>query len=524
MMTLRRLLQDLTTQAVPPIPVTGVACHSKQVRAGEVFVAVRGTTHDGHDFVDEAIRRGACALVVERPVVAQGRCPVVVVPDTRQALAVIATRFYGNPASRLRLIGVTGTNGKTTTTYLVKAILEAADHRVGLLGTVAYEIGERHLPSTNTTPGPLELQRYFAQMAEQGLAFCVMEVSSHSLDQGRIEGLQLETAVFTNLGSDHLDYHQTLERYAAAKRRIFSYLTSRGWAVVNVDDPYGQTLIESLNGHSILTYGVEPRTNLLVSRSSGWMFEPPFRRSDDDSMSRQLVRGEHPAKVGVRNIVCSWQGTSLVLESPWGTIPVSTPLVGRHNVPNIAAACGTCLAVGIEPRAIQQALANFPQVPGRMERVPNEAGIVAVIDYAHTTDALRLVLLSLRELVRGRLFVVFGCGGNRDQTKRPAMGQIASLLADSVILTSDNPRNEDPLDIIRQIKAGFMPGFHDYQVVVDREVAITTALSMARPDDAVLIAGKGHEAYQIFDHVAVPFSDRDVVQRYCSSRHNLAIA
>ena len=481
-MTLRDLLDGITLHAVPAVPVAGVSRPSKQIRPGELFVALRGRDHDGHEFVDEAVRRGACALVVERAVRNGHHCPVVVVPDSRQALAVIAARWFGQPASRLHLVGVTGTNGKTTTTYLVKAILEAAGHPTGLLGTVAYEIGERHLPSVNTTPGALELQRYLAQMVEQRLGYCAMEVSSHALDQGRIEGLSFEATVFTNLGSDHLDYHKTLEQYAAAKRRLFTYLRPGGFAVINADDPYGQTLMRALQDQpaaTVVTYGVEQR-----------------------------------AAVSARTMACSWGGTGLVLESPWGVFPIQTSLVGRHNVLNIAAACGTCLALGVKPSAIQQALAEFHQVPGRMERMPNETGIIPVIDYAHTADALRLVLLSLRELVRGRLIVVFGCGGNRDQTKRPAMGSVASLLADEVILTSDNPRREDPLAIIHQIQSGFAPGFRDYQIIADREQAILAALAMAKADDAVLIAGKGHEAYQIFEHVTVPFSDRDVVERF----------
>ena len=478
-MTLRQLLQDVTNQAVPPVPVAGVSCHSKQLRAGEVFVAIQGPRHDGHHFLDEAARRGACALVVERQPTVQVRCPLVMVPDTKRALALMAARWYGHPANRLRFIGVTGTCGKTTTTYLAKAILEAAGYGVGLLGTVVYQIGEREVPSTNTTPGVLELQRHLAQMVEHHLDWCVMEVSSHALDQGRIDGLQFDAAVFTNLGSDHLDYHRTLEAYAAAKRRLFTYLRPAGNAILNTDDPYGRTLAEAMPAGAVVSYGVE-----------------------------------QAAMVSVKHILCSWQGTSLVVESPWGTVPLSSPLVGRHNIHNLAAACATCLASGIPATALQQAITNFLQVPGRMERVPNDAGISAVIDYAHTADALRLVLLSLRELVRGRLIVVFGCGGDRDQTKRPQMGQIASLLADAVVLTSDNPRSEDPLDIIHQIKAGFAPGFREYHVLVDREQAILTAFSMARPDDAVLIAGKGHEAYQIFDHIAVPFSDRDVVERH----------
>lgn len=477
--TLRSLLQGLTAEPVPPLPVTGVACHSKQVRAGELFVAIKGPRHDGHQFLAEAVQRGACALVVEQAPAERVPCPVIILPNTKRALPMIAARWYGEPAKDLRAIGVTGTNGKTTTTYLLKAILEASGHRVGMLGTVAYEIGERHLPSINTTPGALDLQRLLAEMVQQGLSWSVMEVSSHALDQGRIDGLAFDAAIFTNLGSDHLDYHQTRERYAEAKRRLFGYLRSDGRAILNTDDPYGRTLADDVRGHPVLTYGLE-----------------------------------RPAQVFVRRVDCSWQGTDLVLESPWGIFAVSTPLIGRHNVLNVAAACGACLSLGVSTYAIQHALTNFVQVPGRLECVVNEAGIDAVIDYAHTADALRLVLLSLRELVRGRLIVVFGCGGDRDRTKRPVMGQIASLLADHVILTADNPRSEDPMDIIRQIKQGFVPGFQDFQVVADREQAIATALTLARSDDAVLIAGKGHETYQVFDHITVPFSDREVVERY----------
>ena len=477
--TLRQLLQGLTLHSVPATPVTGVACDSKRVRAGEVFIAVRGNRHDGHEFVGEAIQRGAGAVIVERIPGGHARCPVVSVEDTRRALAVIAARFYGEPATRLRCVGVTGTNGKTTTTYLLKAALEAAGHRVGLLGTVAYQIGQRTVPSGNTTPGALLLQQYLAQMVEQQMAFCVMEVSSHALDQGRIDGMTLDAAIFTNLGSDHLDYHHTREQYAAAKRRIFSYLGRQGHGLINLDDPYSETLIDSLPGVPLLTYG-----------------------------------HEQAAQVIARSVLCNWQGTSFVVESPWGVFPIQTPLVGRHNLLNLTAATAACLSLGIAPSAIQLGLSEFAQVPGRIERIVGDTGVMAVIDFAHTADALRQVLLSLRELTRGRLIVVFGCGGDRDQTKRPVMGQLASLLSDYVVLTSDNPRSEDPQDIVHQIKAGFVPGFSDYHVAVGREHAIHHALSIARSDDVVLIAGKGHETYQIFRDVTVPFSDREVVEHW----------
>ena len=502
-MTLRDLLHGVTGQPIAAVPVAGLACHSKQVRPGDVFIAIRGAVEDGYAFIDEAIARGAAAVVAQRlpaqrsPGQRNGSmtsgatraCPCVVVPDTREALIAMATRFYGHPSRKLRLVGVTGTNGKTTTTYLLRAILEAAGFRVGLLGTIVYQIAGRQVPSTNTTPGPLELQRYFAQMVGEGLQWCAMEVSSHALAQGRTDGLEFEAAIFCNLGSDHLDYHKTPEAYAAAKRRLFEYLRPGGYAIVNADDAYGRILAETIPNRPVITYSVE-----------------------------------RPAKVSVRNVACSWQGISLVLDTPWGAVPVTTPLLGRHNVWNLVAASTTLLALGVPASAIREGLASITGVPGRLESVSNDLGVNMVIDYAHTADALRLVLLSLRELTRGRLIVVFGCGGNRDQSKRPIMGKMASLLADRVILTNDNPRGEHPLDIIQQVKSGFPPGFRAFEVLPDREQAIVAALSGAGRGDTVLIAGKGHEMFQVLDHVSVPFSDRDVVERWAKAAHSLALS
>ena len=489
-MNLRDLLHGVTSDPVAAVPVAGIACHSKQVRHGDLFVAMPGTSMDGHAFIEEAIARGASAVVAERlPSTASRATPCVTVRDSRAALITIARRFYGHPSSKLKLIGVTGTNGKTTTTYILKTMLDAAGFRAGLLGTIVYQIGERVLPSTNTTPGPLELQRLFAQMVGQGLQWCAMEVSSHALAQGRIDGLELEAGVFSNLGSDHLDYHKTRDAYAQAKRRLFDYLRPGGTAVINADDEYGRVLAETIPSRPIVTFGME-----------------------------------RPAKASVKRVMCSWQGITMVLDTPWGILPVTTPMLGRHNVWNIAASATTLLALGVAPKSIQEGLTTLDHVPGRLERVPNDADINILIDYAHTADALRLVLLSLRELTRGRLIVVFGCGGNRDQTKRPVMGKMAGLLADHVVLTSDNPRGEDPNEIIRQVKAGFPPGFTHYDVMPDREQAITAALASARREDTVLIAGKGHEAYQLFQNISVPFSDRDVVERWMDKHHTVAVS
>ncbi len=490
-MTLRDLLYGVTATPVAAVPVSGISRHSKQVRPGDCFVAIRGASSDGHQFIAEAMARGASAVVAEQlPAELPAQpCPCIVVPDTKQALAVLAAKFYGHPSRKLRLLGVTGTNGKTTTTYLMKHILEASGRRTGMLGTIVYQIGSREIPSSNTTPGPLELQRFFAQMVGEGIEWCAMEASSHALAQGRLEGLELQAAIFSNLGSDHLDYHKTREAYGAAKRRMFDYVGPSGYAVINADDEFGRALAETLPHGAALTYGMD-----------------------------------RPAKCTAVDVRCSWQGVTFTLESPWGALPLSAPLLGRHNVSNITAAAAALMALEISPAAVRDGLSSVATVPGRLEQVANETGINILIDYAHTADALRMVLASLRELTRGRLIVMFGCGGNRDKSKRPVMGKVASLLADHVVLTSDNPRSEDPMEIIAQIQGGFAPSFTEFQVVPNREQAIATALQAAKPDDTVLIAGKGHEAYQIFENVSIPFVDKDVVERWLHPKPTVTVS
>jgi len=438
-MTLKDLLYGLTPRPLSPIAVGGVSCHSKQVRPGDLFVAVSGAEEDGHVYIDEAVQRGAAAVVAERrPSRSHQAFPCVVVPDAREALSLIAERFYGHPTERLKLLGVTGTNGKTTIAHLMKSILDESGRRAGLLGTVVYQIGERLLPSTNTTPGSLDLQRYFAQMVAEGIEWCAMEVSSHALDQRRVARLQFEAAVCSNLGSDHLDYHKTMEAYAASKRKLFDYLAPKGKAVVNVDDAFGRSLVETLPNRTVISYGLE-----------------------------------HAALVRARNVQCTWDGITLTLETPWTKpLDLTTTLIGRHNAYNVAAASAVLLSCGLPGEQLRSALAQVAQIPGRLERVANDHGVQVVIDYAHTADALRLLLLSLRELTRGRLIAVFGCGGDRDESKRPVMGRMAGLLADQVVLTSDNPRTESPQRILEQIQSGFPQSFSHFQVIADREQAI----------------------------------------------------
>ncbi len=496
-MTLKQLLSGITETPVAPVPIRGISCHSKSVRPGDLFIAVQGPISDGHAYIAEAVERGAAAILAQKVPQQywnnnEGKswsraCPCVVVKDTHYALSVIAARFYGNPVDKLKLIGVTGTNGKTTTSYLVQAAIEAAGQRCGLLGTLYYQVGSRRVPSKNTTPGIMDIQRYLAQMVGEQIPWCSMEVSSHALAQGRVDGVLFDTAIFSNLGTDHMDYHKTPEAYAQAKRKLFEHLKPDGTAVINVDDEYGKTLAATLPGKQVITYAMDA-----------------------------------PARVSIQDIESSWQGIHMVLESPWGSVHLESPLLGRFNAWNVTAAAVALLASGFKPAEVQQGIASVQSIPGRLEPIPNDTGIQILIDYAHTADALRLVLLSARELIRGRLIVVFGCGGDRDTSKRAVMGRLASLLADQVILTADNPRGENANAINEQIKSGFAPGFTNYELIADREEAVVRALSMAQPEDTVLIAGKGHESYQIFDHVTVPFSDRDVVQRWLGSTHEVA--
>ena len=466
--------------------ITGVSDDSKRVQPGHLFVAVAGTRHDGHAFIEEAILRGAAAVCVEQQRLPArerltGHVTWIGVPDTRLALARIASAFYGHPARRLTLAAVTGTNGKTTTTCFLDSMLQAAGHRVGRLGTIAHRIGHRSVPAANTTPGILELHGYFAQMVEHDLDWCVMEVSSHALDQGRVTGLDFAIRIFTNLASDHLDYHRTREAYFLAKRRLFEQLPPRAIVAVNLDDAAGQRLCAFIRRAQPLAR--------LVTYALGT-----------------------PADVHAEILHASLDGTRVALQTPQGACEVTTPLIGQHNVYNLTAAAAALLAHGLPPSAIQGGCVALQAVPGRLERVDGPEGVQVFVDYAHTEEALAQLLRALRPLTAGRLLVVFGCGGDRDRTKRPAMGRVASQLADTVIVTTDNPRSEDPQHIAQEIVAGFPPVFREWLVELDRFTAIQRALGRAQPGDVVVVAGKGHEAYQILKTTTIPFDDRESIR------------
>jgi UDP-N-acetylmuramoyl-L-alanyl-D-glutamate--2,6-diaminopimelate ligase len=480
--TLLRDVRHLSATGPRDRDVTGVACDSRQVRQGFVFVAVDGTEKDGRLFVKDAVGHGAIA-VVSKDEVDTGRdiCRVRV-EDARLAVAELSCAFFNRPADRLQMIGVTGTNGKTTTVYMVGNILRAAGLKTGLITTVEYQIGERVIPASRTTPEAPALQSMLAQVVGAGCRSLAMEVSSHALSQKRTAGIDFDAAVFTNLTQDHLDYHQTMESYFDAKKLLFSDLgrkKKQAAAVINVDDPCG----ERLSGWNeiranVLTYGMG--TN---------------------------------AKIRAEDIKLSASGSSFLAVTPWGTTRIELALLGRFNISNALAATACCGSMGIKLDVIAKALSNVTSVPGRLENIPTKKGFQVFVDYAHTDDALGHVLKTLREIVKGRIILVFGCGGNRDRTKRQLMGQVASHLADYSVVTSDNPRKENPSDIIAQIKEGF-GGSQAFEIIEDRAEAIKRAVNMAADGDVVLIAGKGHENFQEFANMSVSFDDRQVVRRY----------
>ncbi|MGI8819392.1 MAG: UDP-N-acetylmuramoyl-L-alanyl-D-glutamate--2,6-diaminopimelate ligase [Chthoniobacterales bacterium] len=483
-MLLKNLLASITAQSVvgpTDRQVESLAYDSRRATKNSLFVALRGEKSDGYQFIDQAVERGATVVVTDR-LMQQPRATVVQVGNTREALADIAAAFYDRPMRRLKMAGVTGTNGKTTTTFLIKHICDQAGLRCGLIGTVRYEIGERILPAVRTTPEALELQELLAMIVNAGGKAAAMEVSSHALAQDRTRGLEWDVAVFTNLTQDHLDFHVTMEDYFDAKLKLFTGLAGQQTkkkpvAVVNSDDRWGEKLVDRL-GQSvpIVTYGMGARADFRASN-----YRPEF------------------------------SGTSYQLEAHGKSYLVRVPLIGRFNVSNSLAALAAANSLGVNLRDAILSLAKSPQVPGRLEAVPAKRQFHVFVDYAHTPDALLNVLRTVRELSPRKVIVVFGCGGDRDRQKRPLMAAAADQNADFSIITSDNPRKEDPDAIIAQIEKGFRSD--RYEKITDRAQAIARAIALAQPRDIVVIAGKGHEAYQEFADNTVPFDDIRVASR-----------
>ena len=476
--------------------VTAVCYDSRQCVPGSLFTAVPGLKADGRDFIAGAIARGARVIVHEGDFVPPPGVTAIAVPDSRRALGLLGKNFYGDPANQLRLIAVIGTNGKTTISYLIEAILQAAGLSAGVIGTVNYRYGGRLLAAPHTTPESLDLQRILREMADGGVSHVVAEVSSHAIALGRVDHCAFDMGVFTNLSQDHLDYHQTMENYFQAKKRFFSELLPAGktdrprWMVVNSDDPWGRRILEETAGDR-LTYGLDSPADVTAA---------PFRLSLD--------------------------GIAATLRLGEAQLEIASPLLGRFNLANILAAAGAARALGLPPAAIARGIASLSYVPGRLEKVSDGAEPAVFVDYAHTDDALRRVLENLAAFRRDRIITVFGCGGDRDRGKRPLMGEAATAGSDLTIITSDNPRSESPLEIIRQIEKGIgtfrfpsvaaaaqNPDRRGYLVLPDRREAIATAIALSRPADIVLIAGKGHEDYQIIGTSREPFDDRVVARQ-----------
>jgi len=475
-MTLREVLGDAASDS-PPVEVSALAYDNRRVQPGSVFFCVPGFTRDGHDFGADAVRRGAVALVVDHAL--ELDVPQVVVEDVRAAMAPAAARLYGDPTATLRTVGVTGTNGKTTSAYLVRALLEAAGRQTGLLGTVTSIIGGAEHEVARTTPEAIDLQATFAQMLAGGDGHCVMEVSSHALALGRVDAIHWAAAIFTNLTQDHLDFHPTMEDYYAAKRTLFAGASRPQVAVVNIDDPYGARLAGELDG-GVITVAID---------------------SADADLRATDVRSD-------------FSGSTFRA----GDLALRTPLPGSFNVMNVLGAVAAVRALGVDDDTIVAALPAAGRVPGRFEPVDAGQDFAVLVDYAHTPDSLHNVLAAARTLTRARLLCVFGCGGDRDRGKRPQMGAICARLADLTIVTSDNPRSEDPAAIVDEILTGIEQRSAT-EAIVDRHAAIERAVSLARGGDVVVIAGKGHEQGQEFeDGRKLPFDDVAVAREALRAR------
>ncbi len=467
-MTVQELLKGVA-QSNDQTEVKGLTCDSRRVEPGYVFVCIAGTAVDGHKFAKDVHEAGAALVVTQRPL---GLERELTVDSTRRVWAQLCANWFGEPAKQLHLIGITGTNGKTTMTYMLKSILEQAGHKVGLIGTIQNMVGDRVMPSGHTTPDPYDLQSMLSLMLKEGCSYVVMEVSSHALDQDRVEGCVFDAAVFTNLTQDHLDYHKTMEAYCEAKKRLF--LRARR-AIINADDAWGEKIVEGFDG-DVFTYSA----------------------------------GDDTATYTARNIQTRAGGVSFELVGDGCIGRVRLPIPGRFSVYNAMASAVCALSLGIPFDTVIAALSVVNGVKGRAEVVPTDRDFTVVIDYAHTPDGLENICRTLKDCAEGRLMVLFGCGGDRDKTKRPKMAAIAAQYADFTVVTSDNPRTEEPMAIIDEVVAG-LPENAAYTVVENRSEAIEWALRNAQKGDTVLLAGKGHETYQILKDGVIHLDEREVI-------------
>lgn len=471
-MKLSELLKGIEVKnSYEDVEILDVTQDSRLVTKGSLFVCIKGAAFDGHNVAQQMLDNGAQAVVVERDL---GINNQIIVDDTRSIYSFICSNFFGNPAKKLKLIGLTGTNGKTTTTFLIKQILENSGKRVGLIGTVQNMIGDKIYPAKFTTPDPYELQKLFALMVEDGCEYCVMEVSSQALAQGRVNGLRFAVAAFTNLTQDHLDYHKTWENYFESKRILFK---NADVAVTNVDDENGLKIIDGLDFEKVVTYAVNTNNATYVAKNVKFKSNGVEYELVGDSIGR-----------------------------------CNCPIPGRFSVYNSLCAASCALALGIEFNKVLESIAKSQGVKGRIEVVPNgNRDFTIIIDYAHSPDGLENIITSLKEISKGRVVTLFGCGGDRDKTKRPKMGKIAAELSDFCIVTSDNPRSENPSEIIKDILVGMEGITTPYEVVENRRDAIEYAIRNAQKDDIILLAGKGHETYQILPTGTIHFDEREVI-------------
>lgn len=493
-MKLKKLFKDLCEAQIKgskELEITGICSHSKLASPGNLFIAKKGFVDDGVNYINEAIQAGASAVLTDMYDPSLKTAAQIIYPQPAGIEGLLAAQYYQNPSEELFMVGITGTNGKTTTSYLTKFLLDALEEdNGGLIGTIEYLIGSHRYQATRTTPDVVANQKMLREMCNQGSKSCVMEVTSHALDQARVNQIHFDVAIFTNLTQDHLDYHKTMEEYCKAKNKFFAELhhskKSSPCAIVNADSPWTEKILQGCNEGcqtKIMTYGTKA-----------------------------------PADLFADEIELTPEGTKFVLHYKDRQIPCQIPLVGRFNVYNCLAATATCLHKGHALDAILQLYPKLPAVSGRLEPVPNDLGLKIFVDFAHSEDALSNVLMSLSELKAGKIITVFGCGGDRDKDKRPKMAEAAEKYSDLCIVTSDNPRSEDPEAICRHITAGFKS--KSYIVELDRKKAIELAIGRARAGDILLIAGKGHETYQIFAHKTVDFDDRKVAQELLKAAIN----
>jgi len=499
-MKLKMLIEEMDIKNIScdsDIEISGIAYDSRKVKQGDVFVAMKGEKADGHYFIGDAVKKGAVAIVYEEAIArgfslqnsklpaSNGELIFIRVDDSRKALAYISNNFYERPSEKLTVIGVTGTNGKTTTTYLIKSMLEAYDKDAGLIGTISYIVKDKQYNALHTTPEALEFQSILAEMVLSGCGYAVTEVSSHALALRRVDYTDFKVAIFTNLTRDHLDFHVTMEDYFKAKEKLFKeFLSKDGTAVINFDDLYGRRLISELSASRILTYGIE--------------------------------KG---ADIAAVNISDSFKGLAFDIRFEGRIYSIKSPLIGIHNVYNILSAAGAAAALNVPWDRTIEGIEKMGSVKGRFEKVDMGQDFLCIVDYAHTEDALERLISTARELMKngqGKIITVFGCGGDRDKGKRPRMGAIATKLSDYVVITSDNPRSEDPAGIIKDIETGALR--RNYSIEPDRKDAITKAVKAAETGDILLIAGKGHEDYQELKGKRQRFSDREVAEESIKKR------